>query len=187
MQQTAQQHLSIDDYLQGELDSDLRHEYIDGQVHAMAGAGERHNLIAGNLFSTLHQHSRGTPCRPFIADMKLYIENSNRFYYPDILLACEPDDDHEYYKQHPCLLVEVLSDSTEAIDRREKLHAYQAIPSLKEYVLIAQNKAQIETYRRASDHWQYILLNQTDDILHLECLGVDIPLPDVYEDVKFPE
>lgn len=183
MQQAQLQTFSVDDYIQGELESEVRHEYIDGQVYAMAGAGEKHNLIALNIATALRQKARGTGCRPFISDMKLYIESLNRFYYPDVLMTCDPSDDHEYYKDKPCLIVEVLSPSTETTDRREKLHAYQAIPSVKEYILVSQEKPEIELYRREKDHWQYFLLNDPSDVLHLECLNADIPMPVVFEDV----
>ena len=173
--------LSNEDYLQGELDSDIRHEFYDGLVFAMAGAGEKHNIISGNLFSVLRQKSRGTECRTFIADMKLYIPALNRFYYPDILLCCDPEDGHEYYKQNPCLIVEVLSPSTENIDRREKLHAYQDIASVKEYLLVSQEGVQLELYRRDGDHWQYFLLNDEADILTLECVGLDLTMAEVDE------
>jgi len=183
MQQTEILPLSIEQYLQGELESDIRHEFYDGQVFAMAGAGEKHNIISGNLFAALRQKARGTDCRTFITDMKLFIPELNRFYYPDILLACDPEDNHEYYKQRPCLIVEVLSPSTENIDRREKLHSYQNIGSLQEYVLVSQEKMEVELYRRGSHHWQYFLLNETTDILHLDCLDMDIDMPTVFEDV----
>ena len=175
--------LSNEEYLQGELESEVRHEFYDGLVFAMAGAGEKHNIIAGNLFSALRQKSRGTPCRTFIADMKLYIPALNRFYYPDILLTCDPEDDHEYFKQKPCLIVEVLSPTTENIDRREKLLAYQDIPSLKEYLMVSQDERRMELYRRAGDHWQYFLLDDEADVLALECIDLKLTMAEVYEDV----
>jgi Uma2 family endonuclease len=175
--------LSIKGYLQGELDSDIRHEFYDGLVYAMVGAGEKHNLISLNVATTLRQKSRGTDCRTFIADMKLYIPELNRFYYPDILLTCDTEDNHEYYKQNPCLIVEVLSPTTESIDRREKLHAYQSIVSVKEYLLISQDKVRLELYRRDGDHWQYFLLDDDADTLTLECIDLDLVMAEVYEDV----
>ncbi len=175
--------MRIEDYLQGELESEVRHEFYDGQVYAMAGAGEKHNLISGNLYSALRQKARGTDCRTFIADMKLYIESLNRFYYPDILLTCDAADNHEYYKKNPCLIVEVLSPTTESIDRREKLHAYQAIPSVKEYLLVTQEKKQVEFYHREGKYWQYILLNNDADMLQLSCLDLAMSLAEIYEDV----
>ena len=175
--------LSNKDYLQGELDSDIRHEFYDGLVFAMAGAGEKHNIISLNIATALRQKARGTGCRTFIADMKLYIPVLNRFYYPDILLCCDPEDSHEYYKQTPCLIVEVLSPSTESIDRREKLHAYQDIASVKEYLLVSQEGVQLELYRRDGDHWQYFLLDDEADMLTLECVDLDLVMAEVYEDV----
>jgi len=154
--------LSINEYLQGELESDIRHEFYDGHVYAMAGAGVKHNTISLNLAAILRQETRGTDCRAFIADMKLFIPELKRFYYPDVLLACTPDDNEEYYRKNPCLIVEVLSPSTEAIDRREKLHAYQNIESLQEYLMISQEKMQVEVYQRNASGWQYLLLDHKD-------------------------
>ena len=175
--------LSHEEYLQGELESDVRHEFHDGLVFAMAGAGEKHNTISLNIATALRQKSRGTACRTFMADMKLYIPALNRFYYPDILLTCDPDDNHEYYKQRPCLIVEVLSPATENIDRREKLLAYQDIPSLKEYLMVSQDEHRMELYRRAGDHWQYFLLDDEADVLTLECIDLELTMAGVYEDV----
>ena len=187
MQQAQQLFISIKDYLKGELESDIHHEFYDGQVYAMAGAGRRHNLISGNIFSLVRSKARGTDCSSFLADMKLFISELNRFYYPDVLLSCDKDDDHEYYCEKPCLIVEVLSPSTEATDRREKLHAYQDIPSLKEYIMVSQDEYRVELYRRDGEHWQYFLLNEIDDVLQLTCIDLEISMPQVYEDVVFPE
>ncbi len=184
MQQAHQQSLSIKDYLKGELESEVRHEFYDGQVYAMAGAGRNHNKISLNIASRLRQGSRGTSCSSFMADMKLYIAELERFYYPDILLSCDESDNHEYYSEKPCLVVEILSPSTEGIDRREKLHAYQNIPSLHEYVMVAQDEQKVELYRRDGEHWQYFLLD-ANDTLQLECIDIALPMCDIYEDVVF--
>lgn len=183
MQQAIINYIDIDEYLEGELTSNVRHEYYDGQIYAMAGAGEKHNLICLNVASALRQKCRGSQCRTFIADMKLFIEEYNRFYYPDILLVCNPNDNHEYYKQTPCLIVEVLSPSTETIDRREKLHSYQTIDSVQEYVLISQETQSVELYRREAGYWVYFLLNEPEDQLTLKCLDLNIPMQTIYEDV----
>jgi len=183
MQALEIQPLSRKDYLEGELESDIRHEFYDGYVYAMAGAGAKHNIISGNLFSALRQKSRGTDCQTFMSDMKLYIPDKNRFYYPDVFLACDPNDDDEYYRQNPCLIIEVLSKSTESIDRREKFRSYQAIASVQEYLLVSQEKIQVELYRRAGKDWQYFLLKNVDDILQINCLDLDISMLDIYEDV----
>ena len=115
------------------------------------------------------------------------IPELNRFYYPDVLLSCDKDDNHEYYCEKSCLIVEVLSSATEAIDRREKLHAYQDIPSLKEYIMVSQDEYKVELYRRDGEHWQYFLLDEIDDVLELVCIDLKMSMPQIYEDVTLPE
>lgn len=182
-QQTAFLPIRVEEYLQGELESNIQHEFFDGKVYAMAGAGEQHNLIAGNIFSTLRPLTRQTSCRLFIADMKLHIAELNRFYYPDILLSCDPTDDHIDYKQNPCLIIEILSPSTADIDRREKLHAYQGIPSLQEYILVEQTQPNIERHYRTSSGWQSTSIHALDNELTIDCLKTTIDMATIYEDV----
>ena len=118
--------IGADDYLEGEKVAEVRHEFVAGQVFAMAGASEEHNLIAGNVFAALHDHLRGKVCRVFTLDMKvrLYISAAHLFYYPDVLVACEPRDSNRYFKRFPKVLVEVLSPETDRTDRREKSVGY---------------------------------------------------------------
>jgi len=174
--------ISVTDYLAGEPLNEIRHEYIGGQVYAMVGASDRHGLIVGNLFMKLRPETRGTFCQLFIADMKvrLNISGQDIFYYPDLLLSCEPTDRETYFRKQPCLIIEVLSESTERIDRREKMLAYQTMPSLLEYVLVAQDDRQVEIYRRRNE-WQPEIVN--DGLFHIDCLDVNISIDDVYEDV----
>ena len=176
-------HLSIDDYLAAEEGADIRHEYIDGELYAMTGTSDRHGLIVGNLYAFLRPLLRGTPCQLFANDMKvrLRIADQDIFYYPDLLLSCDPDDRETYYRRNPCLLVEVLSDSTARIDRREKFFAYQTMPSLQEYLLIEQNSRAIEIHRRARG---WALERITEGGVRLECLDVDVSLETLYEDVN---
>ena len=118
--------ISIEDYLEGEQHTDTKHEYLAGQVVAMGGASDKHGLIAGSLYAALLPAARRKGCQLFIADMKVRVnhDSDSYFYYPDLLLSCQPDDrESAYYRRHPCLLVEVLSPSTERIDSREKLLA----------------------------------------------------------------
>ena len=153
--------LSEQDYLRGELSSEIRHEYVDGEIYAMAGAGEAHNLIALNIASKLREFVRGGPCRVFISDMKLHVKTWKAYYYPDVMVTCDPADSESHFKEQPSLVVEVLSPSTESTDRREKMLAYHTLPSLREYVLIAADKRLVEIYRRdEQDEWQ---LAVTDD------------------------
>lgn len=148
----------------------------------MVGASDRHGLIVGNLFMKLRPETRGTFCQLFIADMKvcLNISGQDIFYYPDLLLSCEPTDREPYFRKQPCLIIEVLSESTERIDRREKMLAYQTLSSLQEYVLVAQDDRQVEIYRRRNE-WQPEIINE--GTFHFDCLDLNIAIDDVYEDV----
>src|SRR6266481_2963243 len=177
--------LTVDEYLSGELQSGVRHEYIGGTVYAMAGASEEHNAIAGNLFAALHAHLRGKPCRVFFVDMKarVLIARTDIFYYPDLMVACDPRDTDRYFKRYPKVLIEVLSATTEAIDRREKFLSYRQIETLQEYVLVAQDKMEVTVFRRESQ-WQPEVLLQPDQALRLTSLDFSLPLKLVYEGVE---
>lgn len=175
--------ITVDDYLAAEDGADVRHEYIDGELYAMTGASRHHGLITLNIAAHLRPLLRGTSCQLFANDMKvrLKIADQDIFYYPDLLLSCDADDRETYYCNRPCLLVEVLSESTARLDRREKFFAYQTIPSLKEYLLIEQNARMVEVHRRAGGWAQEIL---TEGGVRLDCLDVELPLDVIYEDVS---
>jgi Uma2 family endonuclease len=142
--------ISIQDYLTSEQIGKIRHEYIAGQLFAMVGASRAHNTIALNIASFLHAHLRGSSCQAFMADMKVRIERTDAFYYPDVVVTYEPGDNNALFLSAPSVIIEVLSPATENIDRREKRLAYQHLESLKEYVLVAQDKFQLEIYRRST-------------------------------------
>jgi Uma2 family endonuclease len=179
--------LSEQEYLQGELASEIRHEYVDGQVYAMAGAGEAHNLIAGNIFARLRDFARGGPCRVFISDMKLHVQTWKAYYYPDVMVTCDPSDSHSQFKERPSLVVEVLSPGTESTDRREKMLAYRTLPSLREYLLVATDQRHVERYRRDEhDEWQLVALGQGEALL-LESIGTSLTLDEIYEDVQLED
>ncbi len=176
--------ISVADYLDGEQSSPVRHDYLDGEVRAMAGADEAHNLIAGNLYVLLRTATRGQPCTAFMADMKVRVESVNRFYYPDVLLTCEPSEPKALFKRAPCLLAEVLSTSTEAIDRGEKLLAYRTLDSLRWYLLLAQDRPRLELYRRTGNGgWQWEVHEQGEITLDCGGLPLRLALADLYEDV----
>lgn len=176
--------MSAQEYLHGELTGEIRHEYVDGEVYAMAGAGEAHNLIAGNIFAKLRDFVRGGPCRVFISDMKLHVQTWKAYYYPDIMVTCDPTDNHSHFKERPSLVVEVLSPNTESTDRREKMLAYRTLSSLKEYALVATDKRQVEIYRRDEhDEWQLATVSPDEPML-LESIGASLMLDEIYEDVK---
>ena len=179
--------ISIEDYLEGEQHTDTKHEYLAGQVVAMGGASDKHGLIAGSLYAALLPAARRKGCQLFIADMKVRVnhDSDSYFYYPDLLLSCQPDDQESaYYRRHPCLLVEVLSPSTERIDSREKLLAYRLLPSLREYLLLRQDRVQADLYQRGDEgRWEHHTFTQPDDVLALRCLDAAVSLRDVYADV----
>ena len=179
--------IGVDDYLAGEELAEVRHEYIGGDVYAMAGGSEEHGTIVGNLFAALHGHLRGGRCRVFASDMKLRLRlrDEDIFYYPDLLVTCAPQDIDRHFKRHPQVLVEVLSPSTERIDRREKLWSYIQVESLQEYVLVAQDRREVSVYRR-SNGWSPEVLRSPEDVLVLPSLGFSVPLPVVYEKAGVP-
>ena len=177
--------ISVEDYLEGEKVSEVRHEYIGGVVYAMAGASDEHNMLALRLASKLLDHLRGKPCRPFINDMKVRLEVAHEdiFYYPDVMVACDPRDQDRYLKRFPKVVIEVLSETTERTDRREKFLSYTQIETLEEYVLVAQDKMEVTLFRRARN-WQPEILRQPDQLLSLASIDFAVPLSAVYEGVK---
>jgi len=175
------------EYLDQEASASVKHEYVDGEIYVMAGAGERHNRIALNAAYRFRTATRGGPCGVYIADMKLRIAAQNSFYYPDVMLACQPDDDHPLYKTAPCILVEVLYPATAAIDRREKWLAYRNIESLTAYLLVDTEQRHVDYYQRdEAGAWRQGVL-EDNEIVSFRCGALTIPLSldDLYEDVRF--
>ena len=179
--------MSAEDYLQLEAQSPLRHEYVNGEVFAMTGGSLRHNVIALSLASALRAHLRDTPCRAFMNDVRVRVAKTNAYYYPDILVNCGRDtqamDLASGEVDDAVLIVEILSQSTEAIDRREKLLAYRTLPSLVEYTLISQDDARVEIHRRRGDiGWEKIEYSG-DEIIELASVKLKIGMRDIYEGV----
>ena len=178
--------ISADDYLAGEIHSPIRHEYVAGEVFAMADATEEHATIAGNLFALLRNQVRGGPCRVYIADMKLRVEAADAFFYPDVFVTCDPRDASEpLAKRHPALICEVLSESTEAYDRGGKFAAYRTLESLNEYLLIDSRRRAVEVFRRQPGGWLLAPV-APDGALELSCLDFRCAVDALYEDVIFP-
>lgn len=171
--------ISVAEYLEGEKDATIRHEYIDGDVYAMAGASDRHNLLAGILYSRLLNHPGRGPCQVFISDMKVRVAESI-YYYPDVMMSCDPPGGDRYSRTQPVLIIEVSSPGTERIDHHEKLLAYLQIASLREYVLVNQDRPLIEVHRRSGDSWRTELLLQPDDVLRLESADLSLSLAEIY-------
>ena len=178
---------SVAEYLEAESKSEVRHEYLGGQVFAMAGGSKAHNIITLNIASRLRSLLRGNACDVFMSDMKVKLKAANQnktiFYYPDVLISCNPEDKDKYFVNYPCVIFEVLSPSTEASDRREKLVNYQTIASLQEYVLVSQDKIKVEVYRQdLQGNWTMEVLG-SEDTLVLNSINLSLTMADIYEDI----
>ena len=176
--------LSVDDYLRHDADSAVRHEYIGGRIHAMSGTNIRHNVIAGNMLAAFRAHLRGSPCQAYMSDLKvrLAVNREDIFYYPDVMVACGDVRPEAHYLRDPTLIIEVLSPSTESIDRREKLLNYPLIPTLQEYVLVAQETREITLHRR-EEHWRPVALTAPAAAVEFRSIKLTAPLAQVYEGV----
>jgi Uma2 family endonuclease len=175
--------LSFEEYLILEEGARVKHELVDGVLYAMAGASTTHNLITTNLLGLLWTRARGSGCRVFSSDMKLQVDRYTS-YYPDVMVVCEPDEG-EYFKKSPCLVVEVLSGSTEATDRREKLHKYRKIASLRAYVLVDSLSRRLEAYYREGKNWLYLDV-VGEGSLPIPCPEMNLSLGEVYEGLSLP-
>ena len=177
--------LTIPEYLELEEKSPIKHEYINGQVYAMAGTTDIHNTIALNLALPIRNHLRGSDCRAYFADLKVRVEKRNCFYYPDIFVTCDPfDRETPTYKSFPKLIIEVLSESTEAFDRGDKFNDYQTLESLQEYVLVNSKDQRVETFRRNSDGlWLFQTYTPSHKTFELQSINLTASFIDLYEDV----
>lgn len=172
--------LSEADYLNGEKISQIKHEFIKGDVYAMAGASRNHERIAGNIFAKFLQHLDGTPCESFSSNLK--VKAANNFYYPDVLVVCNDDNGDEYYTNSPVIIVEVLSKSTRHRDKCTKMDAYRTITTLQEYVLIEQDFVEIQVCRRKNNWFpEYYFLN---DEITFESLALTLSVETLYQRVK---
>ena len=176
-------------YLEGEKTAEFRHEYVDGQIYAMAGTSRRHNRIALNIVRHLPlQRQDGTPCDVYSSDVKVRASKRKSFYYPDVVLTCTPDNADAYYVEQPCLIVEVTSKSTEWKDFTEKLIAYQKLASLQVYLIVAQDQPQVTMfYRDAEGAWDVARFDSLEQTITLPCPEATLTLADIYEGVDFTQ
>ena len=179
-------YISPEEYLKLEELSPLKHEYIQGEVYARADANDAHVTVAGNLCTLLRNHVQGGGCRVYMSDMKARIESKNIYYYPDVMVTCdERDKSSQSFKRYPCLIIEVLSNSTEGFDRGDKFADYQELKTLQEYVLISQKGERVEYFRRnAEGLWVLYSYTQGSEI-HLASVDFRIGIDAIYEDVIF--
>ena len=179
-------YFSSDEYLQWEEQQDEKHEYVDGQIYAMAGASENHVIITDNFSAILVTQLRGSQCRSFSSDMKVYILEKNIYYYPDLLITCDERDRlNKQYKSYPCLIIEVLSESTEAKDRGAKFANYQTLESLQEYVLVSQWEKRVEVFRRTDRQFWLLQTLTGEDSIELQSINLSIPVQEIYDGVEF--
>lgn len=177
--------IGVEDYLEGEKISPVKHEYVDGEVYAMAGASDNHSRISVNFITALSNHLRDSTCEPFAGDTKVRAA-INVYYYPDVLVSCEENPESPYFRNAPILIIEVTSPSTENIDKREKLFAYQRIPSVREYAVIDQHRINIELHRRQPDgNWITYYFDASDEEVEFQSVELALPINEIYRRVRF--
>lgn len=174
--------MTWEEYLAFEERSPYRHEYVNGTVYAMSGASLAHNRIAQKLVIAFGTHLRGGPCEPFSFEAKLEIRAARDriMYYPDVLVSCRPEDRTDQIVRNPKLVVEILSKSTQHIDRREKAMTYQRVETIEEYVLIAQHQPRIIVHRRA-EGWRPMLYSTLDAQVEFRSIELQLALAQIYE------
>ncbi|WP_462329446.1 Uma2 family endonuclease [Thiohalocapsa halophila] len=177
-------HVAVADYLDGERVSDIRHEYADGVVDAMVAVSKTHNRLTKRLSRLVDDVTESLPCEAFTTEVKVRIKtlDTERFYYPDLHVECEPYTEDPYYSDHPMLVIEVLSKRTERKDRSDKFYAYRKLPSLMEYVLVAQDEPRVEVYRRDRD-WELEVYG-AGDRLRLDSIGGEMAVDAVYQGIE---
>ncbi|MEZ4527394.1 MAG: Uma2 family endonuclease [Desulfobacterales bacterium] len=187
MQQPALNYITEEEYLAMERESEIRHEYYDGEIFAMAGASRKHNLITANVIRELGNQLRNTGCRVYPSDMRVKIEATGLYTYPDVLIVCGEEifaDEKEDMLLNPAIIIEVLSDSTESYDRGRKFENYRMLNSLKEYILISQNRKKMERFfRNERGYWELDESDEENPQLHLQAAGCELRIADVYENV----
>ena len=164
-----------------EITSPIKHEYVAGFIYAMTGTTDIHNFISLNISTILRTHLKGSPCRVFMADVKAKLNQSDAYYYPDVMVSCEKSP-NPYYREKPSLIVEVLSSSTAKFDTGDKRRDYQALPSLQEYILVSTDCMDVRVWRREESDWNVTIY--TDGMtIPLASVGLEIPIEQIYEEV----
>jgi len=178
--------LTHEEYFALEQAEDQRYEYLNGEVFAMAGGSERHAMIGSNGLIALGNALRSRPCRVYSPDMKLQIATRDKFCYPDIQVLCESGRRHQNYVEGPTLVVEVLSDSTESYDRGMKFEHYRAIPELRHYLLLSQDRAHAELFtRNENGQWFFNEATGMEAAVYLSTWEIELPLAEIYRNLEF--
>jgi Uma2 family endonuclease len=180
--------VTVDEYLAGELNSSVKHEYLGGVVYAMSGAKVAHNRIATNISGMLYTRLRRKPCEPFNSDMKVRVRfpTHTRFYYPDVSVVCHSNPADDSFQDEPVVIVEVISEGTRRTDEGEKRDAYLSLQSLSVYALVEQDTPLLVIYRRTDEGFQREVYEGLDQSLRLPEIGTDLPLGEIYEGIQFP-
>ena len=182
-------YVTPEEYLERERRAETKSEYFDGQVFALAGASANHNRIVVNLIALLRLQLRNKPCEPFASDMRVKVEATGLYTYPDVVVVCgEPqfEDEHRDTLLNPVVIIEVLSPSTEAYDRGKKFAHYRRIPSLQEYLLVAQDGMRVERFQRQEkDRWILTEYAQPEEVVVLDAIGCTLRVEEIYERVEW--
>ncbi|MGI4790724.1 MAG: Uma2 family endonuclease [Janthinobacterium lividum] len=187
MASLAKPRFSPAEYLTLERQAEYKSEYVSGEIFAMAGTSYRHTIIVANLLRELGRQLRGGPCRAVANDLRVMVQATRAYTYPDVVIVCgQPQFSDDYLDTllNPTVLIEVLSDSTEAFDRGGKFAHYRRLESLQEYVLITQSLMRVEHFVRDGESWVLTELNTSDDVLTLASVNATASLPDIYEDIE---
>ncbi|EDN71041.1 protein of unknown function DUF820 [Beggiatoa sp. PS] len=181
--------LTPEEYLAIERQAQYKSEYFEGEMFAMSGASPEHNQIAANVLAEIHTQLKKRPCRVFMSDMRVKVSPTGLYTYPDVVAFCDPprfDDKQKDTLLNPLVIIEVLSDSTEAYDRGKKFQHYRTLDSLQEYLLIAQDKCQIEHYvRQTNNQWLLLEINELESTIDLPSIQCSLALSDIYDKVEF--
>jgi Uma2 family endonuclease len=178
--------LTPEQYLEIERKAEFKSEYFEGEMFAMAGAREAHNLIVLNSSGLLYQHLRQRPCRAYVADMRVCVNASGLYTYPDVTVVCgEPQflDETRDTLLNPNLIIEVLSPSTEAYDRGRKFEHYRSVASVSEYLMVASDRISAELFTRQPGGWLLTAAGRLEDSIELASIGCSLKLGDLYEKV----
>ena len=179
--------MTASDFLAWDAGLTERHEFVDGEVFAMAGAEDRHVTVALNIAIALRQHLRGTPCRTFMSDMKLQVAAANSYFYPDVMVTCnEADHASPLIKSAPVLIIEVLSPSTAAFDRGEKFAHYRRLESLQEYMLVDIDTRRTDLYRKGGDAMWVLHPFEGGETLQLASVALNITAEALFAEVDAP-
>ena len=172
------------DYLAWEAEQLERHDFLDGEVFAMAGAEDRHVTVTGNLYIALRQHLSGSPCRTYMSDMRLQVAAANSYFYPDILVTCSAQDvASSLVKTEPRLIIEVLSPSTAAYDRGLKFSHYRSLASLEEYVLVDLDTRTTDCYRKGADGLWVLHPFAKGETVSLDSMALDVAAEQLFAEV----